>query len=106
MRSPSWVVDISTVTTALSAFVLSTSFLQLLARPLGRLSEAVDRAELMRLSWPFTLVAPRACAKSARLTARCGGVWRAMAMSLPGHTAFRHALSRAIRCEFNLLADL
>ena len=74
--------------------------MQLLARPLGRLSEAVDRAELMRLSWPFTLVAPRACAKSARLTARCGGVWRAMAMSLPGHTAFRHALGRAIRCEF------
>ena len=66
-------------------------------RPLGKLNEAIDRPlgklnslnevlardAMLRASWPFSWVAPRACATSARLTARCGGVWRAMAMSLP-----------------------
>eukprot|EP00964_Phaeocystis_antarctica_P115599 scaffold79551_cov62-Phaeocystis_antarctica.AAC.1 len=41
---------------------------------------------MVRLRRPFPWVAPRACATSARLTARCGGVWRAMAMSLPQGT--------------------
>eukprot|EP00964_Phaeocystis_antarctica_P073578 scaffold45156_cov63-Phaeocystis_antarctica.AAC.7 len=61
---------------------------RLLIRPLGRLNEPVD--SLIRLRRPFPSVAPRACATSARLTARCGGVWRAMAMSLPQGTHTGH----------------
>ena len=57
---------------------------RLLIRPLGRLNEPVD--SLIRLRRPFPSVAPRACATSARLTARCGGVWRAVAISLPQGT--------------------
>eukprot|EP00964_Phaeocystis_antarctica_P005336 scaffold2917_cov59-Phaeocystis_antarctica.AAC.3 len=59
---------------------------RLLIRPLVRLNEPVDRAFMVRLRRPFPWVAPRACATSARLTARCGSVWRAMAMSLPQGT--------------------
>eukprot|EP00964_Phaeocystis_antarctica_P041007 scaffold23460_cov69-Phaeocystis_antarctica.AAC.7 len=51
--------------------------------------EVADRAFMARLRRPFPWVAPRACATSARLTARCGSVWRAMAMSLPQGTC-RH----------------
>jgi hypothetical protein len=56
-------------------------------RPLVNLVEASARSETMRLSPRFlSWVAPRACATSARLIARCGGVWRAIAMSLPQGT--------------------
>ena len=34
------------------------------------------------VSLAASLVAPRACATRARLTARCGGVWSAIAISL------------------------
>eukprot|EP00964_Phaeocystis_antarctica_P079041 scaffold49194_cov67-Phaeocystis_antarctica.AAC.2 len=43
---------------------------RLLIRPLGRLNEPIDRAFMMRLRRPLPWVAPRACATSARLTAR------------------------------------
>ena len=36
--------------------------------------EASARVEMLRRSPPLPWVAPRACAKSARLMARCGGV--------------------------------
>ena len=53
-------------------------------RLLGKLNEAIDRPldklnslnevlareSMLRASWPFSWVAPRACATSARLTAR------------------------------------
>ena len=51
-------------------------------RPRVKLLEASARAEMLR-RLPRSSVAPKACATSARLMARCGGVWRAMAISLP-----------------------
>ena len=46
------------------------ALLRLLIRPLGRRNEPVDKFFMERLSRPFPWVAPRACATSARLTAR------------------------------------
>ena len=78
-HTPSWVLDTST------SNALST-FLRLPIRPLGRLNgtigrtlgkqllkpvnEASERDAMLWRSWPFPWVAPRACATSARLTAR------------------------------------
>eukprot|EP00964_Phaeocystis_antarctica_P108444 scaffold73035_cov68-Phaeocystis_antarctica.AAC.8 len=71
--------------------------------------EASARVEMLRRSPPLPWVAPRACAKSARLMARCGGVWRAMATSLPQGT---HRALVSCTCstsgitKINLHADL
>ena len=62
-----------------------------LVRPSRSTNEPVDKFFMERLSRPFPWVAPRACATSTRLTARCGGVWRATAMSLC-HRAKHRAL--------------
>eukprot|EP00964_Phaeocystis_antarctica_P002105 scaffold1104_cov67-Phaeocystis_antarctica.AAC.1 len=76
-HTPSWVLDTSTSTAV-------STFLRLPIRPLGRLKEAIDRTlgklnllkeaserdAMLWRSWPFPWVAPRACATSARLTAR------------------------------------
>ena len=66
-----WVLDtsIDVSSTALSTLAEDAPW-RLLIRPLGRLNEPVDRAFMMRLRRPFPWVAPRACATSARLTAR------------------------------------
>ena len=51
------------------------------------LADADENDTLLALPWraacrAASLVAPKACAKRARLTERCGGVWSAMAISL------------------------
>eukprot|EP00964_Phaeocystis_antarctica_P084342 scaffold53093_cov81-Phaeocystis_antarctica.AAC.3 len=65
---------------------------------------------MTRLRRPFPWVAPRACATSARLMARCGSVWRAMAMSLglpQGTHRVRGVHAQpGIILRFNLHADL
>jgi hypothetical protein len=62
-------VTITLTRTALDTLAES-ALLRLLIRPLRSTNEPVEKFFMERLSRPFPWVAPRACATSARLTAR------------------------------------
>ena len=75
-HTPSWVLDCSTST------AVSTMAKDAFSRPMDRLNgvplsllvrldfEVAARAAMLRPTRPFSWVAPRACATSAKLTAR------------------------------------
>ena len=63
------IVTITLARTALDTLAES-ALLRLLTRPLRSTNEPVEKFFMERLSRPFPWVAPRACATSARLTAR------------------------------------